>query len=155
MANLLNKNLRVNGVNQDTQFVKQSCFLIDSSEHPEVLTPNEHHFLCSFAKHEVCIGMKMIVLDVDSSISGDAAATAEFSIHFEGEGGTSAIEPAVEAFSKSRIGYVYDVPLDGVKGYKEGKHFSLLLKIDKTGLKKLKFLVFVDTIPVEDFLTLG
>ena len=155
MANLLNKNLRVNGVNQDTQFVKQECFLIDSAEHPEVLLANEHHHLCAFGKGNACIGLKMVILDIDSTISGDAAAKAEFSIQFEGEESTYSIEPAVEAFSKSRIGFVYDVLFDGVKGYKKDKNFSLMLKLDKTGLTKLKIMLCVDTIPVDDFLTLG
>lgn len=155
MANLLNKNLRVNGVNQDTQFVKQQSFLLDSAEHPEILTENEHHFLATFSKGEAFIGLKMVVLDVDSTISGDAAAKVEFSLHFEGDGSTYAIEPAFEAVSKSRIGFVYDVLIDGMKGYKEGKHFSLLMKLDKAGVTKLKVMFFVDTIPVDDFLTLG
>lgn len=155
MADYLNKNLRVNGVNQDTQFFKQYCFLIDSGELPGILTPNEHHFLCAFSKHEVLMGLKMIVLDVANTNTSDAAVSVEFSVHFEGSGSTYAIEPSVEAFSNNRIGFVFDFPVDGVKGYSEGKHFSLLFKTNKTGLTKLKFMLLVETIPVEDFLTLG
>ncbi len=155
MANLLNKNLRVNGVNQDTQFVKQYSLLLDSNEHPEILTANEHHYICAFEKGVACIGLKMVILDIDSTISGDAAAKVEFSVKFEGEEGSYSIEPSVEAFSKSRKGFVFDVLFDGIKGYNKDKNFSLIMKLDKTGLTKLKILVFVDTIPVDDFLTLG
>lgn len=155
MANLLNKNFRLNGINQDTQFVKQRSFLVDSAEHPEILIGNENHFLATFSKGEAFFGLKMVVLDVESSIAGDAAAKVEFALHFEGENITHPIEPAFEAISKSRIGCVYDVLCDGIQGYKKGKNLSIVMKTDKSGLTKLKVIIFVDTIPVDEFLTLG
>lgn len=149
MSDVTNKNLRVNGVNQDTVFFKQNSFLIDGGIVPEVLGVGTHNVI-ALPKGEAVTNLRLVSLD---NAASDGSATVQFKVSFDDTG--ESVNSTAISVANLASGDVHDLTVNNIKGYKESAGAVLQLVIGGAALTKAKFLLIVETLPVVEFMTMG
>lgn len=149
MADVTNKNFRIPGVNQDTNFIKQRSYCLNGAEVPEILATGTHDVI-ALPKGEALIGLRVIALE--NTASG-GSATLQFKV---------AIGEAAENINASAIGIgnlaagdVHALPVNAVKGYDEDVGAVIQLSVGSAALTAVKLLIVVETLPVAEFTKLG
>ena len=149
MSDVTNKNFRIPGVNQDTNFIKQRSYCLNGAEVPEILATGTHDVI-ALPKGEALIGLRVIALENTAS---DGSATLQFKVAI-GEAAENINTSAVGIASLS-AGDVYDWPVNGVKGYDDTSGAVIQLAVGSAALTAVKLLVIVETLPVVEFTKLG
>ena len=149
MSDVTNKNVRVPGVNQDTSFIKQRSYCLNGAEAPEILATGTHNVI-ALPKGEAVTRVRVIALE--NTTSG-GSATLQFKVAF-GETAEN-INTSAVGISNLAAGDVYDLPVNGVKGYDEAVGAVIQLAVGSAALTAVKLLVVVETLPVAEFTKLG
>ena len=149
VIDVTNKNLRIPGVNQDTNFIKQRSYCLNGIEVPEILAVGTHNVI-ALPRGEAITKIRIVALDATTS---GGSATLQFKVAF-GEVaenvGTSAV-----AIANLAAGDVYDFAVNGIKGYEAESGAVIQLSVGAAALTGMKLLVIVETIPVVDFTKQG
>ena len=149
MSDVTNKNFRIPGVNQDTNFTKQRSYFLNGAEVPEILATGTHNVI-ALPKGEAVTGVRVIALE--NTTSG-GSATLQFKVDF---GGTAEnINTSAVGIANLSAGDVHDWPVNGVKGYDETSGAVIQLAVGSAALTAVKLLVIVETLPVAEFTQLG
>lgn len=149
MADLTNTDFRINGVNQDTSFIKQRSYLLDGTVNSGLLSTGTHSVIV-LPKGEAVVKLRVVSLE---SATSSGAATLQFKIGFDNV--AEAVNSNAIALAALAAGDVYDFPVNAIKGYDDSKPPVVQLTVGTAAFTKLKLMVVVDTLPVTEFTTLG
>lgn len=149
MADITNKNLRIPGVNQDTAYIKQRSYLLDGAIDAAVLATGTHSII-ALPKGEAVTKLRLVAIDAAAS---GGSATVQFKVAY---GQTAeAINSTAVAVANLGAGDVYEFPVNGVKGYDAATGAVLQMTVGTAALTAAKFLLIVETLPVNEFMTMG
>ena len=149
MADLTKFDLSVNGVNQDTQYIKQRAYHFSDTLTPEMASSGTHDLL-ALPAGEMLAGLRLVSL---KTLAGDGPVSMNFKVSF---GGTASAEffnspLAIGDFAK---GKVHNLPLAEVSGFSQTEA-GILQFTASQALTAFDFFLIVETIPVLDFLRQG
>lgn len=149
MADITNKNCRVPGVNQDTNFMKQRSYCFDGGVVPEIMSIGTHNIIAVPVGE--CVA-KIRVIALENSTSG-GSATLQFKLSF---GETSeVINSSTIAVGALAAGDVHELVVNGIKAYDAEKTPVIQLVVGSSAFTAMKLLVIVETLPVTEFMTMG
>ena len=150
MADITNKNFKIPGVNQDTNYIKQQSYMLDGGVASEILETGSHEVI-ALNKGEAITKLRVIAVKGGATSAG--SATVQFKALFD---------ETAEAINKTAIpvadlaeGDVHEFPVNGIKGYDAEKAAVIQFVVGGANLTGLKLLLIVETLPVEEFLKLG
>lgn len=149
MADVTNKVKRLNGVNVNTNHIQTDAYVIDGAEFSDLLATGTHS-LAVVPKGHAVTGLKAVSLDTATS---SGSATGQFKLKV----GSSNAENigsanALTAFSK---GDVLNLAAAGILAYSDDDDITIQLTAGTAAFTKLKFLLLVEYVPVQAFLTAG
>jgi hypothetical protein len=149
MADITNKNIRVPGVNQDTNFIKQRSYCLNGSETPEVMSSGTHSII-AIPKGEAVTKLRVVAL---ANTASGGSATLQFKVAV---GGTvENINSSAVAIVNFAAGDVHDFPVNSIKSYDEANGAVIQLVVGSASLTSVKLLLVVETLPVAEFTKLG
>lgn len=149
MADLTKFDLSVNGVNQDTQYIKQRAYHFSDTLTPEMASSGTHDLL-ALPAGEMLAGLRLVSLKT-AQLSGPG--NMNFRLLIAGGEGADLFATALtdSAFTS---GKVQNVPVSGIEGFSLTSG-SVLQFTASQALTAFDFLLIVETIPVLDFLCQG
>lgn len=142
MADITNKNIRVPGVNSNTNFTREYAFELDFGVNADISAVDTHE-LVKLPADEALTGLKVIV--IEKATSG-GAATAQFKVN------SSTINSTALALAGLNEGMVHSFNVSGVKAYGEN---TLQLTVGGAAYTGGRLLVIAETIPAKMFVTAG
>jgi hypothetical protein len=149
MADLTNIDFTVNGVNQDTNYIKQYAFMPDAKEYPAMAAVGTHDII-ELPEGEAVTKLRLFVME-DAASSG--AATVQFKIAFNGI--AENINSTAIAITDLKAGDVIELPVNKIKGFEIGNPGIVQFTVGTAALTALKFMLVIETIPVKAFANNG
>lgn len=148
MADVTNKNLRLNGINQLTNFVEQNAYLLDFTEIG--VTATGTHDLIDIPAGTAVVKLKLFAVE---GVTSGGSATLQFKVH---DGNTADnINSTALAIANLADGDVTEIVVNGTKGIVSEKGGKLQLAIGTAALTGGKVVMVVETIPILKFLLNG
>ena len=149
MADLTKYDLRLNGVNQDTNYVKQCAYRLSGTFTPSILLGAAHDVV-AIPAGEMLVGLRIVSL---SSASSDGNCSMDFKIKV-GENTAEKVRSTAFTVNDFAKGKVFNLPVAGVAGYDVEKG-SVIQFVPTVALTALDLILVVETVPVLEFLTQG
>lgn len=146
MADITAYDTRINGVNQDTDFVREEAHVIDFGLYSEIAEAGTHD-LFVLPVGEAVIGIRVIGLE-----SLDAG-TLQFLLKHGDEEAVTVNETALTTAELAE-GVVNELAVSGIKAY-DGENTCTVQATVGSAITEGKILIIIETIPVLDFLTNG
>ena len=150
MADITNYDTRINGVNQDTMFVREEAHLIDFEEHSEIMETGTHD-LFMIPAGEAAIALRIVCIE---DVASSGSATLKLHLKY-GDDSASDVNSSAIAKANLASGFVHYLPVSGIKGYKSDVPCKVQATVGGAALTGGKIVVIADTIPILDFLTNG
>lgn len=141
--------IRQNGANQDTNYTKTDAYIIDASVAAGLLTVATHS-LVKVPKGNMITGVKVVALDTATS---GGAATLQF-LAKVGAAAAEALNSAL-ALAAMAAGKVHNIPVSSVTAYSGTDETVIQITVGTAAFTALKFMLFVEYIPVTEFLNRG
>lgn len=141
---------RINGSNSYTNYVKTDSFVIDSDQIAGLLATGTHS-LVKLPKGQAVTGVRIVNLDAATSAG---LATLQFLVKV-GSADAVAFNSTALALSVLTKGKVFDYSSGGISAYGETDEITIQMTVATAAFTALKFIIFVDYIPIEDFITAG
>lgn len=147
MADVTNKETRVPGVNQDTNYIRQESHIIDAAGLG--VTAVGTHELFVVPRGGMLANFRLAMIGAGS---GSANAT----VKFQATVNSSAVElTSATAVTSFGSGACINTPVNGAVCDLVGSGAVIQMVVGSAALVDFKALVIAESIPVEDFLTLG
>jgi len=140
--------VRLKGTNSQTNYKQMDAYIIDAAENAGLLTVATHE-LVTIPAGRVLTGIKAILIGAATS---DGSATAQFKYKVGSET-AEAINGTAYAVAAMTAGKVYNLPLQAVSAYSATETANIELVVAVAAFTALKFALFVETIPLDSFLT--
>lgn len=148
MADVTNKETRVPGVNQDTNFVKQEAHIVDAAGLG--VTAVGTHDLFKLPAGVMLTGLRIASL---ANAAGSSGATIQLKAAVNG---SSVNLTSATALSALGSGAVINAPVSDANGYDVvGSGAIIQMTVGTAALTDFKALVIVEDIPVKDYLERG
>ena len=141
MADLTNKDFRLNGINQATKFVREDAYEVDVVELGATTGAND---LVAIPAGNAVVGFKVIG---EASIVGGSDSKVQLGV----KAGTTTVNFGTAAAVKA--GDVLNVSVNGAAYSADAQ--TVVLTVSGTALTAGKFIVVVESIPVGEFITRG
>lgn len=142
--------VRMNGVNQETQYKKSDAYIIDAAANAGLLTVATHS-LVSIPAGNMVTGVKAVLLGAATS-SGSATLQLLAKVGSETAEAFSGTAFAVAAMT---AGKVYNLPISAVTAYSETDATVIQATVGTAAFTALKFMLIVEYIPIVSFLNRG
>jgi hypothetical protein len=140
MADITNKNIRVDGVNSATNFIKQYAYLLDMNQFAEISEVGTHDIV-NLPPGEALLGVKVIVVD---KMTSGGAATLQFKVN------GSAVNSTALGLAGLSDGFVHNLNVAGISAYGENK---LQLTVGTAAYTGGKLLIIAETLPAKQFVS--
>jgi hypothetical protein len=149
MADITNINLRVPGVNSATNYLRQRAYTVDFATLSGIAAVGTHDII-KLPKGEALQALRVVA--IESAASG-GAATLQFKIAFNGTAANvNSTAVAVAGLAK---GMVQNMPVTGIKAVDSEYEGVLQMVVGSAAYTGGKFLLIVETLPAEAFVTNG
>ena len=147
MADVTNKETRVPGVNQDTNYIRQEAHIIDAAGLG--VTAVGTHELFVVPQGGMLTNFRVAMLGAGS---GSANANVKFQATVNGSAVELTSGAAMAAYGS---GACINIPVNGAVRDLVGSGAVIQMVVASAALIDFKALVIAESIPVEDYLTLG
>ena len=142
--------LVLKGVNSEQNYTRSLSVVIDGADEADLLTVATHS-LIKIPAGNMISGIKVLPL---ASATSAGAATLQF-LAKVGSGTAEAINGTALALAALAAGKVHNLNLSSVKGYSETDDTVIQMTVGTADFTALKFMIFVEYIPVSNFLNRG
>lgn len=141
---------RMKGTNSDTNYKQLDAYVVNAAENAGILTV-ETHDLVKVPAGKAVVGITAVLL---SDATSEGSATLQFKAKV-GSGTAEAVNGTAYAVAAMKSGKVYRLPFQAVSGYAEADATVIQITVAGAAFTALKFMLLVETIPLDSFLSRG
>lgn len=147
--NITNINLNVPGVNSATNYLHQKAYCIDFATLSGIAATGTHDII-KLPKGEALQAVRLIALE---SAASTGSATLQFKLAFNGTAAN--INSTAFALAGLAQGVTQNVAVNGIKTFDAEYEGVLQMTVGSAAYTAGKFLLILETIPAEAFVTNG
>jgi hypothetical protein len=146
---ITNINLNVPGVNSATNYLRQKAYCIDFATQSGIAATGTHDII-KLPKGEALQAVRVIALE---SAASTGSATLQFKLSFNGTAGN--VNASAIALAGLAKGVSQNMNVSGIKTFDAEYEGILQMTVSAAAYTAGKFLLILETIPAEAFVTNG